>query len=94
MSIIPRFLPAHAGYHYEVIWNYNRHKFAGFNEAKEFLLTELWWLADELESEETMEAWTKVLTWDYDGHFPMTVEAGEPKRVYAILRIDREVHRP
>lgn len=75
-------------YNYEVRWDNFSHIFTFFHEAREFLLNELWWLAEDLDSEKTFAAWSEVLSWEYDMLLPLSVEAGEPPALYSIVRVN------
>lgn len=71
---------------YYVEWDSESHRFTTWLTAKEFLLNELWWLAEDLDHEPTFEAWSEALLWEDDGDFPKMVKAGHPSALYSIVR--------
>lgn len=67
-----------------VRWDDQEHFFDEFFRAKVFLLKELWWLAEDLQDESTMDAWDQVLKWENVLGAQYSVLAGKPPARYTL----------
>lgn len=87
MSLLPRFYPGPVSRDFSVYvltFDDTVLEFSTFSAAKEHLLTELWWLAEDYDHEPTRQAWNDVLRWAEGSGFPQSIVAGDPAAKYTL----------
>lgn len=74
-----------------VTWDDQEHIFTSFHEARDFLATEIWWLAEDSGNDEAYKAWDKVRKWDPPTgrqtweKMKYQVRVGKPAAIYRLI---------
>lgn len=77
-------------YRFTVSWDKQEHYFNTFTHAKDFLATEIWWLAEDSGDDQAFLAWEKVRKWEVPNarqtwsRMKYEVKVGNPPATYKI----------